>query len=219
MYTVIIGAEPQAGLEELMRKDYFIVTQGRVYAQYLKNNASGYPDFLLELGRQSNDGEKDRAEMLGQLAFRDLAFLDTAESLDYNGDRVAFRYWKDQIGHVRELQSEHPSYTLGLNAEDTSFSKWLSYIFVHSGYMHFVGNMLMLLIFGAALELQIGGLGVLVVFVLSGTMAAGVFALLTGSGNDSARRRQRRCQWHYDTLLPAQLAKTRALLLLALPAL
>jgi membrane associated rhomboid family serine protease len=180
LYTVIVGADPQAGLEELMRKDYFIVTQGRVYAQYLREHAAGYPDFLLELGRQSTNGEKDRAEMLGQLAFRDLAFLDQAEDQDYKGDKVAFRYWKEQIGHVRELQSEHPSYTLGLNAEDTSISKWLSYIFVHSGSMHFVGNMLMFLIFGAALELQIGGLAVLVVFLLSGAMAAGVFALLTG---------------------------------------
>ena len=40
--------------------------------------------------------------------------------------------------------------------------------------------MLFLLIFGAALERQIGGLGFLVVFVLSGTFAAGVFALMTG---------------------------------------
>jgi membrane associated rhomboid family serine protease len=40
--------------------------------------------------------------------------------------------------------------------------------------------MLFLLIFGAALELQIGGLAVLVVFLMSGAFAAGVFALMTG---------------------------------------
>ncbi len=182
LYTSHFGAEPQAGLEELMKKDFFIVTQGRVYAQYLDHNQAtgGYPPFLMELAKQARNGEKERAEMLGQLAFRDLAFIDNAESIEYSGDQVAFRFWKKQIENVRELQSEHPSFTLGLNAEDTSFSKWISYIFVHSGAVHFLGNMIMLLIFGAALELQIGGLGVIVVFMLSGLMAAGVFALLTG---------------------------------------
>src|SRR6185312_3977421 len=74
----------------------------------------------------------------------------------------------------------HPSFMLGLNAEDNSFTSWISYIFVHSGWVHFFGNMVFLLIFGAMLEIQIGGLGMLVVFVLSGTVAAGTFALMTG---------------------------------------
>src|SRR5262249_26631854 len=81
---------------------------------------------------------------------------------------------------VRGFQDSHPSFTLGLNAEDTSLSKWVSYIFVHSGALHLIGNMLFLVIFGAALERQIGGLGLMVNFVLSGVMAAGTFALMTG---------------------------------------
>ncbi len=81
---------------------------------------------------------------------------------------------------IRDLQLNHPSFTLGLNGEDTSLDKWVSYIFVHSGGLHLIGNMLFLIIFGAALEAQIGGLGLLVVFLLSGVMGAGAFALMTG---------------------------------------
>jgi membrane associated rhomboid family serine protease len=181
IYTTVAGFESQQGLEAAMKKDYFITTQGRVYAQYLDEvGASTYPDFLIELGRQVKAGKPDRAEVLGQLAFRDLNFLNAGDSLVYRGDQVAFRNWKSQIASIRELQTEHPSFTLGFSGEDTSMAKWVSYIFVHSGGLHFVGNMLFLLIFGAALEMQIGGLGLLVVFLLSGVFGAGTFALMTG---------------------------------------
>jgi membrane associated rhomboid family serine protease len=181
IYTTSTGFESQQNLEDMMKKHFFVTTQGRVYAQYLKNGESGlYPDFLKELGRQVEAGKPDRAEVLGQLAFRDLNFLNSADSMDYDGDQVAFRLWKKDIADVREMQSEHPSFTFGLNGEDTSMSKWVSYIFVHSGGMHFFGNMLFLVIFGAALEVQIGGLGMLVVFLLSGIFAAGSFAVMTG---------------------------------------
>jgi membrane associated rhomboid family serine protease len=181
IYTTSTGFKSQEGLEDLMKKSYFTTTQGRVYAQYIEAAGAGiYPEFLMELGRQVEAGKPERAEVLGQLAFRDLNFLNAAESLDYRGDQVAFRLWKKRIKEVRDLQMEHPSFTLGLNAEDTSLAKWVTYIFVHSGGLHFVGNMLFLLIFGAALETQVGGLGLLVVFLLSGIFAAGSFALMTG---------------------------------------
>lgn len=181
IYTTAIGFASQEGLEAMMKKKYFVTTQGRVYAQYLHERGRGaYPEFLLELGHQVEQGKPERAEILGQLAFRDLTFLNSADGFDYHGDPVAFRLWKKDLISVRDLQDDHPSYTLGLNGEDTSLAKWFTYIFVHSGGMHFVGNMLFFVIFGAALEMQIGGLGVLVVFLLSGAVAAGTFALMTG---------------------------------------
>lgn len=181
MYTTVTGFESQRGLERIMKKNYFVTTQGRVYAQYLSGKSTReYPTFLLELARQVDEGKPDRAEVLGQLAFRDLHFLNAADSFDFRGDQVAFRLWRKEIEDVRSLQLEHPSFTFGLNGEDTSLKKWVSYIFVHSGSVHFLGNMIFLMIFGAALELQIGGLGLLVTFLLSGVFAAGTFALVTG---------------------------------------
>ncbi len=181
VYTTNSGLESQQGLDDLMKSTYFVSSQGRIYAQYLAEHTRGeYPEFLTELGRQVQDGKSDRAEMLGQLAFRDFNFLKDAESVDFSGDKVSLKLWHKRIAEVRHMQEDHPSFLFGLNAEDQTFSKWVSYIFVHSGWVHFIGNMLFMLIFGAALERQIGGLGFLVVFLLSGTMAAGVFALMTG---------------------------------------
>lgn len=181
VYTTNMGVDSQTRLDDLMKKKFFVTTQGRIYAQYLEDHARAeYPEFLMELGRQVQGGENDRAEMLGQLAFRDFNFLKDADNIEFKGDKVAAKMWHKRILDLRDLQEEHPSFLFGLNAEDTSFSKWVSYIFVHSGWFHFVGNMIFLLIFGAVLEQQIGGLGFLVVFLLSGTFAAGMFALMTG---------------------------------------
>lgn len=181
LYTSWSGVEAQAGLEAIMKKSFFVTTQGRVYAQYLGEHArGGYPKFLLEMGEQVSAGGSMRAEALGQLAFRDLNFLNQADTMEFQGDQVAFRIWKREIASVRELQVDHPSFALGLNGEDPSLSKWVSYIFVHSGAVHFAGNMLFLLVFGAALERQTGGLGLLISFLLSGVIGAGTFALMTG---------------------------------------
>lgn len=180
-YTSHVGVRAQDDLEELMKMKYFVAAQGRIYAQYLhEQGQSDYPDFLRQLGKQVYGGEIDRAEMLGQLAFRDSAFIDGAQDMEIAGDKVAAKIWRERVKSLRELQNDHPSFIFGLNAQDMSFNKWLSYIFVHSGWFHFFGNMLFLLIFGAALERQVGGLGFLTVFMLSGTFAAGVFSLVTG---------------------------------------
>lgn len=180
-YTSIAGYEAQQGLEDVMKGKYFLTSQGRIYAQYLMHeNRFEYPEFLIELGQKVDSGELTRAEMLGQLAFRDMKFMNSADNLSYEGDQVAFRYWRHKIGDVRLYQESHPSFTLGLNAEDPSITKWLSYIFVHSGQWHLFGNMIFLLIFGAALERQIRAVGLLIVFLMSGIMAAGSFALMTG---------------------------------------
>lgn len=181
MGTTFFGLESQRGLEQAMKGKYFLSAQGRVYAQYLdENSRQEYPTFLRELASQVHTGSNSRAEMLGQLAFRDLNFMNAAPSLIIEGDQVAFRYWQKRIHEVRAYQETHPSFALGLTADESGLGRWLSYIFVHSGWLHLASNLLFLFIFGAALERQIGGLGFLVVFLLSGVFAAGVFALATG---------------------------------------
>ncbi len=97
-FTTVTGFESQTGLEDLMKQKYFTTAQGRIYAQYLANSdKSVYPEFLLELGRQVNAGRPERAAVLGQLAYRDLNFMNAAESIDFEGDQVAFRLWKKNV--------------------------------------------------------------------------------------------------------------------------
>ena len=55
---------------------------------------------------------------------------------------VALDWWRGKLKEVQSAQQYHPSYTLGLDSRDISLTKWLTYQFVHSGFMHFAGNML-----------------------------------------------------------------------------
>lgn len=181
--TVYSTTMAPTGLEEIMRNPYFLKSQGQFYAQYLSERAgSDYPELLRQLGQQVSHGETDSRE-LGELAFRDSDFYADAEGMDFDGDQVALKLWRRDLRELRDIEDRHPSFELGLSARDLGLEKWVSYIFVHSGWFHFFGNMLVFLIYGAALEAQIGGLGLLVVYLLSGLVAAGFFALLTGVAN------------------------------------
>lgn len=181
LLTAHMGGESQVGLDHLLKDDYFMSAQGRIYAEYVNQRPSTeYPYFIRHLAEQVERRGGYRAEMLGQLAFRDAEFLASAPSLQSSGDQVAVKIWKKKLAEVKAMQAMHPSFTLGLNSDESGLDRWLTYIFVHSGFVHFLGNMLFLVIFGGALEIIVGGLGLLVVFLLSGVFAAGVFAIMTG---------------------------------------
>lgn len=181
LYTTFFQAEAQAKLESIMRDSFYLETQGQLYAHYLTEApAARYSVFLRELGQRVEDGDVDAAESLGQLAFRDDQFYaDTTEAAP-DADPVAFRNWKKNSGEARALEEVHPSFALGLNTDEFNLSQWVSYMFVHSGFGHFAGNMLFLVIFGAALEAQVGGFVFLATYLLFGVCAAGVFAVMTG---------------------------------------
>jgi membrane associated rhomboid family serine protease len=181
IFTSQMAQKAEDGLDKIMNRHFFLATQGRIYAQYLEDHPHGdYPDFLLEMSRQVQDGSLMHASQLGQLAYRDFNFINSADGLELKSDKVASKLWHERVHEIRELRKQHPSFIYGLNAEDPRLIKWVSYIFVHSGWWHYICNMVCLMIFGAVLEQQIGALGFLIVFLLSGTMAAGVFALMTG---------------------------------------
>lgn len=169
-------------LNKLMRDSFFIRTQGRIYARYLENREQRKEasTFIKTLADAVSHGELDRAELLGQLAFRDSAFMNAFRTLELPQDRVAERLWRNRVQAVLQLQEIHPSYALGLDTSDQSVSRWVSYIFVHGSWFHVLGNMFFLMIFGTALERQIKGLALLVVYILSGVFAAGIFSLFTG---------------------------------------
>jgi hypothetical protein len=111
-FTSYAGLEAQQGLDDLMKTKFFLNAQGRVYAQYVDHaGAKEYPEFLKELAAQVESGQLTRVDLLGQLAFRDPAFIGRADSMDYEGDQVAFKYWKRKIHDVKGYQEEHPSFT------------------------------------------------------------------------------------------------------------
>lgn len=160
----------------------YLQAQGEFYSQFVTFNKELYESDLMNLVKKAianNDIEK--LQILGTMAIRDQAFIEQLDSFNFSGDQVLLAWWKNNFHKIEENQTIHPSYSLGLNGLDIGYDKWLSYQFVHSGIIHLMGNMLFLLLFGCMLEPIIGGLALLIVYLLSGMVGAGVFLFLSGA--------------------------------------
>jgi membrane associated rhomboid family serine protease len=171
----------QAQLDERLQDPYFLSSQGRLYARFISEHGDFYSPLLREVSHRVLDGDNDKLELLGSLALRNKRFVEEAPAAHFTGDQVAIRHWKRDLASITVLKDQHPNYVLGLSSEDVSGWKWMSYIFVHSGPVHFLGNMLFLLIFSCWLEPLVGGLAVLILFLVSGVFAAGFYLLVSGA--------------------------------------
>ena len=60
---------------------------------------------------------------------------------------------------------------------DTLLLTLFSALFIHTGWLHLVGNMLYLWVFGMPVERRLGGFGMLAVFLVGGAMANLIVAL------------------------------------------
>lgn len=179
--TSEVATISQKPLNQLLEDEYFVSVQGRLFAQFIKDHPNDYSGVMEDLSALAVDGDSERVRLLGGLAMRNAKFMAEAPGYQFSGDQVAVNYWKHKIEKVARVRQVHPSFILGLSADDVGLEKWLSYIFVHSGMPHFLMNMGFLLIFGSILEPVIGGLALLVTFLMSGMLAAGAFLVLTGA--------------------------------------
>lgn len=165
-------------MNDELSDEFFLKSQGRIYSQFIRENSYAYSPVLRSLASRALSGESDKLTVLGRMALRNQKFNDEAPTTEFKGDQVAVERWQRSISSIELMKTKHPNYLFGLSSEDLSETKWLTYIFVHSGWAHFVGNMIFLLIFAGALERVVGGLAVLIVFLGSGIFAA-VFYLWT----------------------------------------
>lgn len=156
----------------------FLVIQGGLYQSYLKSQIS----HRLKRGLASNLEKSDQKNLviLGQLAFRDQGFLESDLKDSQFSDKVAYAYWKTKMNSFLKRQSQSMGHLLGISSYDHSLSSWASYMFAHGSWAHLVSNMVFLLIVGASLELSLGGFGLLMVYLFSGFIAAGIFILFSG---------------------------------------
>lgn len=118
--------------------------------------------FLAQLGDQA-DGEAELVERLGMIPARVLHPDEPIERME----RVALVDRFGQVVQVTERPRELAAATL---------NPWLTLltcIFLHGGWMHFLGNMWFLFIFGDNVEDRIGHFGYLLFYLLSGVAASG----------------------------------------------
>lgn len=182
--------------KELFQDQQFLEVQGRIYKTYLESTASPMSgeisseiseelgsEFLVEVPQSFSTHELQQERPLavwGQLAFQNSQFLRKASKAQWPGDQVAIAHWKEKLLSFEELKSFYPAHKLGVSEDGHPWLSFLTYQFVHDGWMHLLGNLLLLYMIGGFLEKE--GWGRLMVFsFLSGGVASALFyALILG---------------------------------------
>ncbi len=179
MLTMQTSTDLQSKVESYTRDGLFSRTQGVIFADFIAENPSRYPANIQYLAYQvQNSFDPERRELLGNMALRDSFFLKEATRIEAGSDQVALTWWKKRFSELTEYRELHPSYGFGVTRSEQGFFRMLTYQFSHSGFSHFAGNMIFFLIFACSLEGIIGGLGLLMCYLLSGIFAALSFSLM-----------------------------------------
>jgi membrane associated rhomboid family serine protease len=139
--------------------------------EVLKVTAQLYAQFKGHSGAlQSSERTHWEAE-----AFRDAAFLDQAETFPFHADPIVLREWRNGLREFQKEMQERPLHHYGVLSGESRPLTWVTYQFLHVGWMHLLSNMLLLILFGGAVELAWGSMTLVLVYLLSGVAGALTF--------------------------------------------
>lgn len=170
LWTSHTGLPIEKSLKEIVDRPRYIQTQDWVYANYVKMHPNRYSPNMNRLADLTL--ERQKAGVISRLAINDVNFLKEGWQYDYPGDPVAIAEWKSQFAKFLDLREQSPVLIMGLSSYQDDFLGFVSYQFTHSGFLHFLGNIIFLFLFGVLLEPLVGGLSIIVVYLLSGFFAA-----------------------------------------------
>ncbi|QFT53314.1 rhomboid family intramembrane serine protease [Microbulbifer sp. THAF38] len=91
--------------------------------------------------------------------------------------------WLQQRLHFAGLRNQVSSMALGLIPAEPSVAGMLGHMFLHGSWDHLIGNMVFLLLFGLSVELALGGLWFIALYLLGGLAAAGLHMLVESGSN------------------------------------
>lgn len=140
-----------------------------VYSQYLKE---GDRDDLALIN-------PDDPDQFYQLILFDAAFSEFLKNYWLHNPDLADAHWIDYRKRFEQARGEISSYSYGLTPADIKPITLLTHQFLHGSLGHLIGNMIFLFIFGFALELLIGKLNFMLIYLLSGFGAAAVYILFS----------------------------------------
>jgi membrane associated rhomboid family serine protease len=153
-----VGDRQASEVHEFFSKNNRFEMTAKLYYQY-------------KFGKHELPPEQELA-VLGAQALRDVHFIQNAEKLHFHGDELAIKEWKMEIAQLRESLENRSTSVFGLRSDTRAPLTLITYQFMHAGFVHLLSNMLMLLIFAAALEKLAGSFLVLAVYLFGGAAGA-----------------------------------------------
>lgn len=170
-------------VEKLLGQEEFMRAQGLAFAQFVDGHPGEYSQVVADLAGMALAGKDEKFEILGRLALRDQNFIENGADVEYSGDQVLMDFWKTKFVELMELQDRDPHFVWGLSPRHLKPWNWITYQFVHGGWVHLLGNMWFLMIFGCFLEPLLGSLALGVLYLTSGILAASIFVWASGAAS------------------------------------
>lgn len=169
--------------QKVMKRD-FIGVQAYLYENYLKDK---YPKEWLNWTQRFYQnrqelGANDLEDFWYQVSFRDGNFLKVVKDLPPHPDGIRHQAWKKIFLEFEDYQKKDFAGLFGVSINGIRWSHYITYQFVHAGFLHLFSNMLILLLFGVLIEMQVGS-GLVLFLYLAGGAAGGLFYSLTTGNN------------------------------------
>lgn len=191
LLNVLVFTLYQSDDEELIRgaldtyqQEQLLELEVPVYENYLRRQANlhGNDDALEQLDAIREAAEEGQDLMLSFVLLQDRDFYAYARE---NGDR----YWQPEDRtrwqQAREqIQSRYldhlSSLRFGLKPYDVQAADLVVYQFLHGGWGHLIGNMIILFLLGFTVEQALGGPRYILAYLLCGVASGLLFALVEG---------------------------------------
>lgn len=164
LFVVVRDIPSEKLIEKSLTSDQIILT-GKLYAQFKGQSVpEESPEILKNL----------------RTALEDQRFIHLAPQMQFRGDQVQIRAWKKAWTGYHDYLARRTLNTFGLSSDRSNWANAVSYQFMHADGFHLMSNMSLLVLFGFAIELSLGGLWVLGIYLFGGIL--GGFAYLSLSG-------------------------------------
>ncbi len=158
---------PRPNSAEFSNPEALVMT-GKLYRQFREPTLQKLPNL-----------SRTQWMVEGGLGLKDPDFVENAATHEFFGDQVEIQTWRETMHRYQDLVQGKWSFVFGLRTQWNSPVTWVTYQFMHAGWMHLAGNMLMLLLFGAAVEVSVGSLGFGLISLFSGFAGAMLFLMLS----------------------------------------
>lgn len=166
-------------LREIYNSDSFLTATGEKYAEFIRRHPEIYESqFVRLLGTQAETGDREVHLKLGEMALRDYYYAhlkDRGPASDTQTDPILGIFHSAREKDIRDIQELEPSRWLGVSHEESSLARLMTFQFVHGGFAHLFGNMILLLLLGSFLEVRIGSAGLGLSYLWGGFLGGATY--------------------------------------------
>ena len=145
------------------------------YRAYLETTGKGEIDAAVP---NKKNLDKDTVQRLYAKMQRDEVFLEELRTGNIiTPEDETYDTWKNLRTQFDALLSKLVSMRYGFRPASRSYLSALTYMFIHGGFMHLLGNMVFLWLVGCVLELGLGRVLYVSLYLLTGVLSVCLYAL------------------------------------------